>query len=63
MKTLTYVLTRGRETKIGVDRSWKGMAAVLQDIVYPHELNAGGNDLIGILERGCAMNVEYDPGI
>jgi hypothetical protein len=39
------------------------MAAVLQDIVYPHELNAGGNDLIGILERGWVMNVVYDPGI
>lgn len=39
------------------------MAAVLQDIVYPHGLNAGGNDLIGILGRGGVMNVEYDPGI
>lgn len=41
----------------------RGMAAVLQNIVYPHELNTGGNDLIWILERGYVMNVEYDPGI
>jgi hypothetical protein len=45
------------------DWSNEGMAAILQNIVYTHELHVGENDLIGILERGCVMIVVYDPGI